>query len=146
MSFKAGFFLALSGLIVFAGCSTIGSGCREISRVDRILFSFKEVRGSTVVFEDSPLVSGAFGSSQKGLPQGFQLPPSSIVVNVGGDSFVISQVEKCGDEIKYAARLFYSGQYFPNLHGTLQLNRWSVIFSDSSKNLQMLIKANRSKT
>ncbi|WP_041773959.1 hypothetical protein [Leptospirillum ferrooxidans] len=146
MRSKIGFFLALSGLTLFAGCATIGSGCRDVSRADRILFSFKEVIGSTVVFKNSPLVSGAFGSSPKGLPQGFQWPSSSIMVNVGSTSFVMYHVEKCRNEIKYAGRLSYDGQSFPEFHGTLQIDRWSVIFRDPSKNLQMLIKANRLKT
>lgn len=142
MRSKNGFFLALSGLVFFAGCATIDPGCRSVTRADRISFSFKEVIGSVVVFEDSPLVPGAFGSSQKGLPKGFQLPPSSIMVNVGSTSFVMDHVEKCRNEIKYAGRLSYAGQSFPEFHGTLHLNRWLVIFRDPSKNLQMLIKAN----
>ena len=146
MRSRIGFFLVLSGLIFFAGCATIGSGCRSVTRDDHIDFSFKEVLGSTVVFKDSPLVAGAFGSSPKKLPQGFQLPPSSIMVNVVSTTLVMDHVEKCGNEIKYSGRLSYAGQSFPELHGTLPLNRWSVIFRDPSKNLQMLIKANRSKT
>lgn len=146
MKSKTGYILILSCLLAFTGCATIGSVCRDVSRADRIFFSFKEVVGSTVVFEDSPFVHGPFGSSQKGLPPGFRLSPSSIVVHAGSTAFILDHVEKCGNEIKYNARLLYGGQFFPNLQGSLKINRWSSIFRDPSKKLQLLLKASRSKT
>jgi hypothetical protein len=140
------FFIVLSGLFLFSACATFSSGCREVFRHDKMLFSLKEIVGSTVVLQDSPLLFGPIGSDQRGLPNGFRLPPSPIMVNTGNLSFAMYKVEDCGEKIKYNARLFYSGQYFSESHGELKPNIWSVVFRDPAKNTEILVKVIRSKT